>query len=141
MKVSDDSRDISNYGILVGGDFGLLENKIKLGTSFMFDSTNLEDSYRESIINSLILSLYSKYDIFELPNRDKLFVYGVISYAYSWENEQAEIDNFNNKSNKYANIIALDVLSSYRFNNIGVTPKFGFNFISGSRNNYYDKLG
>ncbi len=118
LKASESKRDISDFGLLAGGDFGLLENKLIIGTSLMYDSTNLEGSYRTSAIKSVVLSLYSKYDILELTNKDKLYVYVIFSYAHSWETEEAKLGKFSNKSDKSANIIAIDTLSGYRFNNI-----------------------
>ncbi len=140
LKASEGKRDISNFGLLAGGDFGLLENKLTIGTSLMYDSTNLEGSYRTSAIKSVVLSLYSKYDIFELANKDKLYVYGIFSYAHSWETEEAKLGKFSNKSDKSANIIAIDTLSGYRFNNIGITPELGISFIYGNQGNYKDNL-
>lgn len=69
LKTSDGDRKISNYGFLVGGDFGLLENKMKIGTSVMFDYSNLNGLYRNSNIKSIVVSLYSKNNIFELKKR------------------------------------------------------------------------
>ena len=142
LKSSDSNRKISNYGFLIGGDFGLLNNnKLTLGTSFMFDQNDLEGRYRVSNIKSIVFSLYSKYDILELKNKDKLYVYGITSYAHSWENEKAKIRNLNNKSNKSANIISIDAITGYRFNNIGLTPELGLGFIFGNQGEYTDNLG
>ena len=142
LKSSDSNRKISNYGFLIGGDFGLLKNnKLTLGTSFMFDQNDLEGRYRVSNIKSIVFSLYSKYDIIELKNKDKLYVYGITSYAHSWENEKAKIRNLNNKSNKSANIISIDAITGYRFNNIGLTPELGLGFIFGNQGEYTDNLG
>ena len=142
LKASDSNRKISNYGFLIGGDFGLLNNnKLTLGTSFMFDQNDLEGRYRVSNIKSIVFSLYSKYDILELKNKDKLYVYGITSYAHSWENEKAKIRNLNNKSNKSANIISIDAITGYRFNNIGLTPELGLGFIFGNQGEYTDNLG
>ena len=142
LKSSDSNRKISNYGFLIGGDFGLLNNnKLTLGTSFMFDQNDLEGRYRVSNIKSIVFSLYSKYDILELKNKDKLYVYGITSYAHFWENEKAKIRNLNNKSNKSANIISIDAITGYRFNNIGLTPELGLGFIFGNQGEYTDNLG
>ena len=142
LKSSDSNRKISNYGFLIGGDFGLLNNnKLTLGTSFMFDQNDLEGRYRVSNIKSIVFSLYSKYDILELKNKDKLYVYGITSYAHSWENEKAKIRNLNNKSKKSANIISIDAITGYRFNNIGLTPELGLGFIFGNQGEYTDNLG
>ncbi len=156
LEASDGDRNIRNFGLLIGSDFGLLENKMILGASFMLDINSLEGSYRESRINSLIMSLYSKYGILESVNGDKLFIYGIVSYVKSSEKEDTSfkedsinpengmmyvINLANNKSNKSAGIIAVDVLGGYKFNNIGITPEIGIGFISGSQDSYQDNLG
>ncbi len=143
LKTSDGNRDIINFGVILGADFNLLKDNLRTGLSVMYDYNKLNGEYRKSNINSVVLSLYSKYDIIKLNNSDVFYTYGIISYSYTNENgEYGFIINFDNNSNNVsANIIAIDIMNGYKFDNLGIIPEFGFSFIFGLQNSYRDNLG